>query len=318
MILADTGAIIHGGPAPANKIDDPARNLAGFPALQGAILQSRKTNFSVNNLGTTTKIYTSGYKSDINELAYFYATLGSTYEIEEGPVFKITVVLPYDEFTLIDSDPFYWALWEVVPHQIERSMYDVGIYSPTQAGGQISSTRQTVNLTQKAAIDYAAKNPTLTVNLGVSNDTAWKDKTYLGQNFLALERLKINSMMAFTQTLKRTVIFYSRNDKEYNDPILTNNNTYGQTVVSRLDLMSLYNIPNSIRNYMYPSYARSRTVAGQDAVIIAGLAGYLVKPPTYQLITPHKIAMTQEFVWDEWIDSLYHPYNGNYSAFTIL
>jgi len=268
MILADTGAVIHGGPAPYNLIDDPARNLSGFPALQGAIIQSRKSNFGVNTLGTTTKIYTSGFKSDVQALAYFYANLGATYEIEEGPVYKITVVLPYDEFTTIDSVPWQWAIWEVVPHQIERSMYDVGIYSPTVANGQISSTRQKVNLSQKAAIDYAAKNPTLTVNLAVSNDTAWKDKQYVCQNYLALERLKINSMMSFTQTLKRTIIFYSRNDVPYVDPIAGNDNqSYGSIVVSKNELINLYAIPNNIQNYMFNSYSRLRTVQDQDGQV---------------------------------------------------
>lgn len=315
-ISADTNAIVHSN-YPATK-DDPAQFISGFPALQGAIMQSRKSNFSVTNLGTTTKKYTSTFKSDIQALAYFYANLGATYEIEEGPYYTITVVLPYDEFTTVDSNPAQWSLWEIVPNQIERSMYDIGIYSPTVANGQISTTRQTLNLTQKAAVDYAAKNPTLNVNLAVTNDPAWIAKQYVAQNFLALERLKTTSVMSFTQTLKRSVIFYSRNNITFTDPIIYNGGSYGGTVVDSNTLISLYNIPTNITPYMQTSYARTRTISGQDGVALVALAGYLVKPPTYQLISPHKIQFTQEFVWDEWLDSLYYPYLGNYGAFVNI
>ena len=55
----------------------------------------------------------------------------------------------------------------------------------------------------------------------------------------------------------------------------------------------------------------------KDNVDIVGLAGWLVKPPTYSYISPIKIQLTQEYIWNEWIDSLYKPYNGNYVPFAI-
>ena len=88
MILADTNAVVYSGPN--FLVDDPATGLPGFPSTN-AILQSRKVNFTLTNLGTTTKIYTSGYKADIVALAEFYADLGCTIDIEEGPVYKIQV-----------------------------------------------------------------------------------------------------------------------------------------------------------------------------------------------------------------------------------
>lgn len=309
-LSVDTGALVHGGKTAFR--DDPAELLPGFPNTD-AILQSRKSSFSPSSLGSTVKVYSSTTKASIIALGTFYAGWGATYEIEEGPIYKITVTLPYDEFTNVDQYPLNWAFWEIIPNQIDRSIFDVGIYSPSVSGGQISSTRQKINLEQKAAVDYAAKNPTLTVNLSVKNDPDWTSKQYIAQNFLALSRLKADSMMAFTQTLKRSVILNAKSSQIV-DPI-QNTNAYGNFVVAKNDLISLFNIPIGISPYMRDSYSRLRTIQGQDGVTLVGLAGYLVKPPTLQLISPNKIQLTQEFVWDEWLDSLYYPYNGNYSAF---
>lgn len=308
-ILADTGAVVHGGPN--FFVDDPARSLPGFPST-GAVLQSRKVNFTLTNLGTTTKKYTSGAKSDIIALAQFYANYGATIDIEEGPVYQITIGLPYDEFAYLDEDPTKYALWEVIPNAIERDIFEVGIFSPDVQNGPIVQYRRTVNNTIKGAIEQAYKNPMMTVNL--IQNKAWAGSQYIAENFLALKRLKADAVQGFTQTLKRTLIINTLASQAY-DPISEGNPGLVNPVVSAGNLISLYNIPLNIQVHMLPSYSRQRSVSGQDSVTLVGLAGYLVKKPTYQQVTPNKIQLTQEFVWDEWLDSLYYPYNGDYSQF---
>jgi len=307
-ISADTGAIIHSGAT--GIIDDPAIGLAGWPSGNTAILQSRKVNFTPTTLGTTTKTYTSTLKADITALAAFYSNIGATVDIQEGPAYTITVVLPWDEFSNLDENPLDYTLWEIVPHQIERSMFDVGIFSPSQAGGAISSGRELLNLEQKAAVDYAARNPTYSINLAVKKE--WAGKEYLAENYLALKRLQADGIMAFTQTIKRSVIIHSQSDL-ISDPI--DSTGYGNIVIATQDLIDLYNIPADFSPYLLESYSRQKTVDGQDPVLLNALAGWIVKAPTVQRITPGKIQYTQEFSWDEWLDSLYYPYNGDYAAF---
>lgn len=310
-IAADTGAMVHGGRT--YFYDDPAERLPGWPGTN-AVLQSRKMNFTLTNLGTTTKVYTGAIKADIVALANFYAYYGATIDIEEGPVYKLTVNLPYDEFAGLDDDPTKFALWEVVPNMAERDIFEVGIYSPTVQGGQISVKRITLNNTIKGAIDQAARNPMMTVNL-TPGGPEWGKWTYVAQNYLALRRLKANGVMSFTQTVRRSLMLQVTNNKFY-DPI---SEAAGNAKVSPLvctnDLIRLYSIPLNIQNHLLPSYAIKKTVTGEDGVDLFALAGYLVKKPTYQQVTPNKIQMTQEFVWDEWLDSLYRPYDGDYTKF---
>jgi hypothetical protein len=308
-IFADTGAVVYSGAT--FLIDDPARALPGFPATN-AILQSRKVNFTLTNLGTTTKLYTSGYKADIIALAQFYANYGATIDIEEGPVYKISVNLPYDEFAYLDEDPTKYALWEVIPNAVERDIFEVGIYSPSVQNGPISTTRLVVNNTIKGAIQQAYKNPMMTVNLTVKPE--WSSAQYLAENYLALKRLGADSVQGFTQTLKRTLIINTLTNEAY-DPISEGYPSRVNPLIAADDLTTLYSVPDNIQVHMLPSYSRQRTVTGQDGVTLVGLAGYLVKKPTYQQVTPNKIQLTQEFVWDEWLDSLYQPYNGDYTAF---
>lgn len=317
-ILADTHAVIHGGQGP--YLDDPATNLAGWPGTS-AVLQSRKMNFTLTNLGTTTKIYTGGSYADMHNLADFYINLGATVDMEEGPVYKLTVNLPYDEFFNLDADPLKYALWEVTPHAVERDIFDVGIFAPPNAGGVISNTRKTVNNTIKGAIQFAYKNPNLTVDLTVKPEWAAVPGTqYLAENFLALKRLGSDSVQGFTQTVKRTLVVNVKNSLAY-DPITEGGIPYGRTLnvlLSAGELVNLYNVPPAISVHFMPSYSRTKTITGQDGVTLVGLAGYLAKRPTYQQVTPNKIQLSQEFVWDEWMDSLYYPYNGDYSVFPPL
>lgn len=309
-ILADTNATIYG--ATSFLVDDPAENLPGFPLDSFAVLQSRKVNFTLTNLGTTTKIYTGGVKAGIVALAQFYANLGATIDIEEGPVYRITVTLPYDEFADLDRDPTKYALWEVIPNGIERDIFEVGIFSPTVQNGPISTQRLFVNNTIKGAIQQSYKNPMMTVNL--IQNPAWASAQYLAENYLALKRLGADSVQGFTQTLKRTLIINTLTNQAY-DPISEGFPSRVNPLICKDDLISLYSVPTNIQVHMLPSYGRPRTVTGQDGVTLIGLAGYLVKKPTYQQVTPNKIQLTQEFVWDEWLDSLYQPYNGDYSVF---
>lgn len=309
-ILADTKAVQYGGVTPYR--DDPAEGLPGWPGLNGAILQSRKMNFTLTNLGTTTKVYTCGVKSSIVALAHFYADYGATIDIEEGPVYKLTVNLPYDEFSGLDADPSNYALWEVIPNSAERDIFEVGIFSPTTQGGQISNYRQKVNNTIKGAIEQASKNPMMTVNLTVKPE--WASSQYVAENFLALKRLKADGVQAFTQTLRRTIVINTRNNNAY-DPISENASGNISPLICKNDIIALYSVPYNIQIHMLPSYARQRSVTGQDSVVLAALGGYLVKKPTYQQVTPNKIQLTQEFIWDEWLDSLYRPWDGDYSKF---
>jgi hypothetical protein len=303
-ILADTNAIVHGGKT--NFRDDPAESAVGFPVTD-AILQARRSNFTITNLGTTTKIYTCSTKSSLQQLAEFYISYGGSVEMEEGPVYKLTVNLPWDEITNLDTDPSKFALWEITPHAIERDIFRTGIYSPSVQGGQISTTRLKVNNYIKAAIEQSYKNPTMTVNLSVQKQ--WASAQYLAETYLALKRLRAEGVSAFTQTLKRTLILNSRTTAFGTDPLSENSATVNY-IISSTDMVSAYSVPAAIQPYMLPSYSKFITVDGQDPVNLVVLGGYIAKRPTIQMVTPNKLQFTQEFVWDEWLDSLYKPYGG--------
>lgn len=311
-ILADTNAVIH--ESFSTFIDDPAVSLPGWPGTSGK-LQSRKSNFTFTNLGTTVKRYAGiTTKADMIRLAEFYVnTRAATVDCEEGPTYAITVNLPYDEITNLDADPTRYTLWEVTPNAAERDIFEVGIFSPTVQNGQISSTRLVVNNTIKGAIEQAYKNPLQTINLTVQ--PAWASAQYLAENYLALKRLKADGVSGFTQTVKRTVVINTLFNDAF-DPIAENPaNGNVNPLIATPDLIAQYNVPENIQIHLLPSYARPKTVSGQDAVTLNILAGYLIKKPTYQQVTPNKIQLTQEFVWDEWLDSHYRPWDGNYGAF---
>lgn len=309
-ILADTGAVVYKGTNP--KLDDPAIYLAGFPATD-AVLSSRKSNFTPSTLGQTIKVYTSGQKNSVRLLADFYASLGATYEIEEGPIYKLTVTLPYDELTDVDTVPLNWAIWEIVPNQTTKSIYQTGIFSPTTKGGTLSSDRKILTNTQKIAVEKSIENLTYSPNLTATGDPTDAANQYIAQNYLALRRLGVDGMMAFTQTVKRTVIV-NKKSTQIIDPSGVSY-LYGNTVICGADLINLYSIPSTISPYIIGGYGRSVTNTNSDGVTLAALGGYIIKPPTYQLISPNKISQVTEFVFDEWLDSLYKPLNGDYSKF---
>lgn len=312
-ISADTGATVYGGKSVLR--DDPSERLPGWPNT-GAVLQSRRVNFTPTTLGTTIKVYTSPTKRDIVTLAKFFADWGATIDIEEGPFYKLTVNLPWDEFSQIDEDPVKYTLWEIVPQASERDIYEVGIFSPQSAGGALSWNRQHITFAQKGAVEYATKNPMMTVNL--SPEPGQPTNTYLARTYLALKRLRADGVQAFTQTVKRSVVLYARSITPLIDPVAGLSGENISQLISSNDLAARYNVPTNIRQFLLPSYSRKRNVSNVDGVDLWALAGYLIKKPTVQQISPAKIQYSQEFIWDEWLDSLYRPYDGMYQKFPPL
>lgn len=303
-----TQALVSGNKG--TYIEDPATLLVGWPGTTSTLC-SRKSTFTTNTLGTTTKVYRNSDYGDIVILAQFYASYGATVDIEEGPTYTLTVTLPYDEIANLDSDPTIYALWEIVPNSIERSIFDIGIYSPDSIGGVIANERRIINNEIKAAVEYASRNPATTVNL--IRNSAYASQQYLAQNYLALTRLKAENVLSFTQTLKRSLIIHNQSQLVA-DPIDT---TGAPVVVAKDDLARLYSIPEYVKSRMLSSYGKWKSVKNQDSVELLALAGYLVKPPTQQYVTPNKIQITQEFVWDEWLDSHYRPYNNDATPFVV-
>ena len=311
-ILADTNAVYHGF-GPALFREDPAEGLAGFPSTD-AILQPRKINWNASSLGTTTKVYTSGTRNSIVRLAQFYANLRATVEIEEGPVYKLTVILPYDEFADLDEDPSIYAIWEIIPQAREYNIFSAGIYSPNVRNGPIIPGRRFLPTELKTAVEYANKNPSATLNLTVAS--GYSTYAYLAENYAALMKMKVDSVASYAQTLKRSFIINNSTPINSYDPLGINDNME-VPVLHRNTLIGSYNVPDRIAIHMLPSYKRFITDIAKDSVILAALAGYLPKAPTYQMITPNKIQFSQEFIWGEWCDALYVPYNNNYNIFPV-
>lgn len=283
-----------------------------FPTSTLIKLSARKVSFQIATLGQTTHVYTSPSYDDIVALADYFADWSCNYEIQEGPIHTFTVTCPWDTMT---SEDFFISMyaseqWELVPTSDTKDLLVNGLLSdsftlPTATNGNYVILPVTVQL----AVQRALENKT-GINFSGSQFTPFQN---YAQQVLDYKRRGVEGVPSYGQTLKRTAVIDKNNHNNAFNTLadevqggITKQGT-ANFIYSSDDLKLKYSIPaNTVGKFMLPSYAKDLSVAGADPFMTRVYAGWLVKPPSLQFISRNKVQLTQEFVWNEWLDGLYY------------
>lgn len=294
-----------------------------FPGSNGRIsLASRNVTFTPNTLGNTVHVYTSPDISDIQALSAYFSDWGASWSVQEGPLFTITVSAPWD--TISESD-WYISLfaseqWELIPNQGNKSILHSGMlqsaYSPPWEGYTYSVLPDVLKVAVKRAKDNNTE-----INISGSN----LSPTYMGllapwmpyaQKTLAYMRMGVESIPSYSQTLKRTAVI-DKNNKNNAFQTEADSARYSLSeqgsinyLLSTKDLIEGFNVPaETVGKFLLPSYRKRLSVTNVQTTEVFAAAGWLIKPPSFQFIGKNKIQLTQEFIWDEWLENLYYIYS---------
>jgi len=303
---------------PFRSLISPNKGLT-FPTSQNIKLQAREENFSATQLGNTTHIYTSPWYQDIQNLANYFADWSCEYKINEGPVLLITVQIPWGT---ISQQDFYLSdfaneRWEIVPNTDQKSIITNGIlanpFLPPTANGNYVVLPDVLKVAVQRA--YENKATTITVPSG-SYGTSLAPFIPYAQRILNYARGDIQAVPSYTQTLKRSAVIDRRNTnrafQKAADQTREQLNAQGTInfIYSTKGLINAYEIQqDSVAQFLYPSYKKQITVIGIEPVQYYAYAGWLVKPPIATFITPNKVQLTQEFLWNEWIGGLDYSFS---------
>lgn len=291
-----------------------------FPDSEFIILSARQVSFTPNTLGTTTHIYTSPKYEDIIALADYFADWGCSYTVQEGPNLSINVQAPWDTVSSQDWNISLFASeqWEIIPQQGSKSILQAGQLADPFTPPNVSSSNYIVLPdVLKIAVKYAKDNNTA-INLSGSRMSSASLATmsqYMpyAQSTLDYLRMGVESIPSYTQILKRTATIDKNNinrafQKEI-DEARNSINAQGTInyILSTQDLIQKFSIPaDTVGAFLLPSYSKRLSVTNVDTSEVYVSAGWLVKPPTLTFIGRNKLQLTQELVWDEWLDYLYY------------
>lgn len=297
---------------------DPFLKLPNFPSTL-ASLRPRKSSYSPTTLGSTQKIY-DGSQEDISQIALWAGKNFYSYSIEENAnqVFSITITVPYDEITNIDTVNPETIQWEITPNVTSKNIFDAGIYY-VQPNGVLSAKRYTVPPVVQVAISTAVKNNG-TINLTQAGPR-YAPLANISEQFFAYIKAGVTSIKAYTITVRRMAVFSVQNPKAYDNYPLINTISEASTInpiISDRDLINIFEMDVSTASNLIPSYSKYKTSkALGDPVDLVAQAGYLVYRPQQTFLTPTKIQVTQLFEFDEWLDGLY-PRFSNINDFPLV
>jgi len=304
---------------------DPFRSLTSpnlgipFPNSINIILQPRKSSYQPTTLGNTTHIYTSPAYNDMINLAEYFADWSANYEIQEGPVHMFTVQVPWD--TITDTDftvsNFASEQWELIPNNESRDILRTGVYANSFVYPSVANNFVVLPDVLKVAVQRAYDNKTNFISLQSGSTLASASFIPYAQMTLDYMRFGIDSVPSYTQTLRRTAVIDERNSNGAFTTAIDQQLAEFQAntgtinfVLSYGSLINDYSIPrDTVAEFMLPSYSKLISVASANQATYKVYAGWLVKPPTFNFITRNKIQLSQEFIWNEWIDKLYFIYS---------
>ena len=299
----------------------PNKNLI-YPESDTIQLESRRTTFAPNTLGMTTKVYKTPNTQDVKDLCDYYADFGYSYDVQTGPVYTLTVQVPFDEIT--EQDYFVniavLETWEIVPNIHAASILSAPAYKTPGMG---VGTDNTVILDERwrAAVQQSYNQNTTFVNLpvGIASDVSASLSPQLpyAQKYLMMMRAGITSVPWFGQTIKRTSVIdvsnFNQSFTTYGDKLFQDAQKEGTRgyLLSKLEMLDSYSIPKeTVGKFMNASYRKKMSIAsaisGSSSVEVLTYAGYLVQPPTFQFVTRNKVQLTQLFIWDEWVADFYN------------
>lgn len=284
------------------------------------VLESRRVSFQSSALGNTTKTYKTADMQDVKDLVRYYADFGFSYEIITGanPFITFTVNVPYDEITNEDWNIALSATenWEIIPN---AGMKDIS----STAFVMDSFSTPVQNVTQfyfpedvKQAINSAYNESGKAGNVTTVELPASASATFLpyANTILALKNSKVESVPTFGHTLKRTAVidkwntnraFQTAADTFIKEQMWSEGST--NFCYSKAALIRDYYIPNTVSSFLIDGYSKPMVSAGTAGVIdVRKYGSYLIKPPTLQFIGINKLQISQEYVFDEWIESSFY------------
>jgi hypothetical protein len=288
-------------------------------------LESRRVSFQSSALGNTTKVYKTADLQDVQDLVKYYADFGFSYEIVTGqnPFIALTVNVPYDEITNEDWNIALSATenWEIIPNSgikdISSTAFITNAFTTPSAGPTpgIGSQfyfpeewKQSIN----ASYNESGKSGVVTsVDIPLSASAAYQP---YANTILALKNSKVEGVPVFGHTLKRTAVIDKWNT---NKAFQTAADTFikeqmwseGSTnfCYSKAALIANYDIPETVSSFLIDGYSKPLITSGSTgAVNIRKYGSYLIKPPTLQFIGINKLQITQEYVFDEWVESSFY------------
>ena len=302
--------------------NDPFRSLTSpnlrytFPTSNAILLQPRVVNFQPNTLGNTTHIYTSPVYDDIISLAAYFGDWSCAYKITEGPVHTIQVEIPWD--TIANEDfwisDFASEQWELVPNQDMKSLMYSGLLANSFVSPSVPGNLVILPDTYKAGVQKQFENKYAYFAAPTGSSVPSASMIPYAQQTLNYLRFGVEGVPSYTQTLRRTAVIDERNSNNafqtaIDAQLAGFRKTTGTTnfVMSTPGLQRYYSIPaDTVAKFMLPSYSKLISIQAYDATAYHVYAGWLIKPPTFQFITRNKIQITQEFIWNEWLQSLYY------------
>jgi hypothetical protein len=294
---------------PFKSLPSPVRGLS-FPTSQLIKLSARKVSYQISTLGQTTHVYTSTIYDDITALADYFADWSCNYEIVEGAIHTITVTAPWDTIT---SEDFYVSLfateqWELVPTMDTKPLYAQGLLNnsfkyPNAAGNYV-----VLPVPLQLAVQKSIENKSI-INITSGSYTVFNKQAQQIQQYI---RMGVEGVPSYTQTLKRTAVVdkNNRNDAFNSIGDATYNQLNSQGTVNYLlssnSLINTYGIPiDTVGKFMNKSYMKKSNPT-IDVFPWTTYAGWLIKPPTFQFISRNKVQLTQEFIWNEYLDGIYY------------
>ena len=303
---------------PFANVLSPNKALS-FPDSLGTIVEGPRTvSYAANTLGSTTHTYTSPLQDDIINLANYFADWGFSYTIEEGPIYKMTVVTPFDDITNEDFNvsEFSTEQWEITPVAGSKNLIYSGLLSNPFSPPTVTNNYTVLPLPLQSAVQLAAKNGAQYLNITGSLTTAqqilYAPYIPIANQILMYLKIGIEGIPQYTQTLKRTaVIDVANTNNAFNtaaDEVQKSLGSQGTInyLLATSDMTSNYPIPSTVIDFMLPSYSKILGVINIDPIQYVVYAGWLVKPASIQFLGRNKISLQQEFVWDEWAASLYY------------
>lgn len=305
---------------PFLTILSPNKSLP-FPGVDSEtiVLAPRQVSFAANTLGTTKHIYTSPLLTDMKDLADYFADFGFSYQILEGPIYTMTIDVAWDTITDQDYTISEYAdeQWELVPVAGSKSLVYSGLLPNPFLPPTATGNYMVLPLMLQSAVQRANKTGgnylNITSSLTTAQQAQYADYIPIANTVLQYLKLGIDGIQQFTQQIKRTAVIDIHNTQRAfqtaADDFQNSLNAQGTVnyILSEAGMLSKYAIPpNTVGQFMFPSYSKQLGVANIDPIIYNVYAGYLVGAPSIQNIGLNKVQITQIFTWDEWAAGEYY------------
>jgi hypothetical protein len=282
------------------------------------VVGPREVDFTPNTLGTTKHVYYSPLQSDMKLLAQFFGDFAFHYHITEDKVYTMTVDVPWDDITLEDYtvSEFVSEQWEIVPIEGSKNLIYNGLlanpFQPATEAGNYAVLPLSLQSSVQRAQNTGGNYLNITGSLTPTEQSLYAPYIVEANTILQYLKIGIEGVPQYTQQLKRTAVvdvnntqgaFQTEADDYRNELSLQGTVNF---LLSYGGMTSHYSIPQTVADFMYPSYSKVLGVPNIDPIQYNVYAGYVVQPPTITFIGLNKIQITQLFSWGEWASGMFY------------